>query len=206
MAAQRQGEERYLVFDAGCSVCNSLAEEIADAAGGKLTPISIREEKAKALLDRACPDGWIRAPYLVVAGKGPVRAWTGLAAAARIATLIGPRKAWRIWSAAQRAGVRIPSGGSGTISTLASRRRLLKVGTAFAGAIGWTAFQQSRSIEPISAQPGPCEFYQCFSVDSWCTDPCSLGTYNGYINIIAYECWDGPYYCGMRYIENGCRC
>jgi predicted DCC family thiol-disulfide oxidoreductase YuxK len=51
-------KKRYLIFDARCSVCKSLAKAIEEAAGSKLEEISIHDAKARTLLDQAYSAGW----------------------------------------------------------------------------------------------------------------------------------------------------
>ena len=62
--------ERYLLFDAGCSVCHHLAHAIEEAAAGKLKARSIRDPQVREWLDRAYPAGWEHQPYLVTGGGG----------------------------------------------------------------------------------------------------------------------------------------
>ena len=50
--------QRYLLFDAGCAVCNQLARAIEEAAGGKLEAVSIRERRAVKWLDQVYPASW----------------------------------------------------------------------------------------------------------------------------------------------------
>lgn len=49
--------KRYLVFDAGCAVCNQLAHAIEEAAAGKLKAVSIRGPQAREWLEQAYPAG-----------------------------------------------------------------------------------------------------------------------------------------------------
>jgi hypothetical protein len=44
----------YLLFDAGCSECNRLADAISMASDGKLSAIDLRDERAHVLLTRNC--------------------------------------------------------------------------------------------------------------------------------------------------------
>jgi predicted DCC family thiol-disulfide oxidoreductase YuxK len=124
--------ERYLLFDAGCSVCNQLAQAIEEAAGGKLEAISIRERRAMKWLDQAYPAGWEHQPYLMTVDGGRVQAFAGLGMALRLGWLLGPRQGWRVWNLALRYGVALPAGGEFS----AERRGFLKrVGGLLAGLI-----------------------------------------------------------------------
>lgn len=126
---------RYLVFDASCTVCSRLAETVRQVAGEKLEAIDLRDPRAMALLDRAYPGGWAPAPYLIVAGGSHPRAWTGAALAARLALLIGPRGAWRVWAAARRQGGVSPQGARAAPPPGIPRRALLKLAGGAAAAL-----------------------------------------------------------------------
>jgi hypothetical protein len=73
----------YIAYDSGCSVCSQLAETIRQTARGKIEPLSLRDKKARELLDRAYPEGWTPGPYLIHSRPGHIRAWTGTTAAVR---------------------------------------------------------------------------------------------------------------------------
>ncbi|NOK62969.1 MAG: hypothetical protein GFH27_549319n15 [Chloroflexi bacterium AL-W] len=47
--------ERYLVFDAGCSVCSRLARQVQAVVGDQITVVSIHDDTARTLLDRVYP-------------------------------------------------------------------------------------------------------------------------------------------------------
>jgi predicted DCC family thiol-disulfide oxidoreductase YuxK len=131
--------ERYLVYDARCGSCSRLAEALRDAVGDKLKAISIHDGEARALLDQARPGGWKYAPYLVTASSGKVTAETGISAALRLGWLIGPRKAWRVWSYAHRLGIlgQLAVKTSSTYAAYdASRRQILKMGGSLALLLG----------------------------------------------------------------------
>jgi hypothetical protein len=130
--------ERYLVFDAGCSVCSRLAQTVQEAVGDQLEAINIREDKARTLLATAFPDGWAHAPYLVTVHHGTVQAQTGLSGAVRLALLMGPRKAWHVWRLARQSGAVLPTAPVGPLNP--ARRQLLKLGAAVAAVsamAGW---------------------------------------------------------------------
>jgi predicted DCC family thiol-disulfide oxidoreductase YuxK len=158
----------HLVFDAQCSVCTSLAQEVKRAAGGKLDVISIHDDRARALLDQAFPGGWEHAPYLVQVKNGRVHARTSTPAAARLGLILGPRKAWRVWRLAQQAGISAPIGlqfGPGHNTT---RRHALRAGAAL---VGVTALLGWRRSAPAAAQT--CfptgVIYYCYAANCFCT-------------------------------------
>gem|GEM_PF-6597108 len=45
--------ERWLLYDAGCSVCAVLAREMETLSGGRLRVRSLRDPEVRALLDRS---------------------------------------------------------------------------------------------------------------------------------------------------------
>lgn len=172
--------ERYLVYDSGCSICDQLAGVVRDAAGGKIEPISIRGEKAKALLDEAFPSGWGYAPYLVAVDGGRVRAWTGTASALHLTRLVGVRKALRIWNAARKSGVYLPPGGGLGEGPALSRRAFVKLAGGMAAAAATVGLVPSKAFgcEICRAGPYPGCGLRCY--DRGCTivtycDPSSPG-------------------------------
>lgn len=165
---------RYLVFDSGCSTCNHLAETIQRAAGGKLTAISIHSVQARALLDRAYPDGWVHAPYLVAEAPDKVGACTGIALALRLGLLLGPRKARQVWALARRYGIAAPSARQSATGYLPSRRQFLKGASAVALALGLAAPDLQRASVASADVGCPCltttrvyDHTDCGQV-SWC--------------------------------------
>lgn len=117
---------RYLVFDADCPVCNTLAKTIAASANGKLQALNIQSSKARFLLDQAYPAGWNFAPYFIVVDNKQVKAWKGVRAALRLGVLIGPRKALRFWNLARKYGVTLPIGTKSPTRYDQGRRWMLK--------------------------------------------------------------------------------
>lgn len=189
--------KRYLVFDAGCSVCNNLATVAQEAADGKLEAINIRGDEARMLLDQAYPEGWEHAPYLVIHHRGRVRASTGIGAAARLGMILGPRKAWRVWSLARQSGVAFPSAAVST-THMRSRRQLLKLSAATSTAAVWLGWQ---SASRVLATPCDCSSLlggTCSSCSGgWCQTWCgSCGPNRDFMQI--RDCWDAcGDYCGQ---------
>lgn len=194
--------KRYLVFDAGCSVCNNLAKVAQDAAGGKLEAINIRSDEAKALLDQAYPQGWEHAPYFLMVGRGRIRAARGLGAATQLGLLLGPRKAWHVWSLARRSGVAMPAGTKLPFADGTTRRGILKL----AASVGAAASLLSLGAIP-SAQALPCGQcpYRCINPRLVCgcyCNGCSAGCVDA---AYAYDCYDPCNdYCGVYYAGPYC--
>ena len=81
--------ERWLLYDAGCSICAALAREVKTLSGGRLGVRSLRDPEVRALLDRARP-GWRWEPMLVEIEGERVRVFTGLAVRWRLVQVLGP--------------------------------------------------------------------------------------------------------------------
>lgn len=64
-ATQTLSMKIYLIFNASCSACNSLALTLERAVAGKLNAIDIASEQAKDILNQAFPKGWEYNPYLI---------------------------------------------------------------------------------------------------------------------------------------------
>lgn len=176
---------RYLIYDAGCSACERIAEEIGTITGSKLELISIWAPEATALLDEALPEGWGIAPYLVVSERGRVRAWTGVAAAARLALLAGPRKVWRLWRVARRYGISLPIGARPATDQGVTRRSFLKLSAALATALAGLGLRPSAAR---AACDNPCGCVNCYRVTicellTGCS-PCQFCRCDG------YNCYD----------------
>ena len=123
---------RYLIFDASCSACSSLARTIEAAAKGKLKIINIESEQAKKLLSQSFLGGWNHQPYLVTVNRERVSASTGNKMILQIGMLLGPQKAWRIFNLAQQYRTQLATRKQG----FSSRRKFLKYTTLFAGFAG----------------------------------------------------------------------
>lgn len=88
---------RYLLFDSGCSMCSSIADEIKTSAHGWLDVRSLRDPGMQEILNKADPD-WKWRPTLLLIEEDRVRVVQGAALLSRIAIGIGPRQAMRIAS------------------------------------------------------------------------------------------------------------
>lgn len=128
-------ERRYLLFDAGCGVCTSLAQEIEREAVGWLTARSLRDVDMQDLLVRAKRD-WKWEPTLLEVKGGTVRAYTGLELRLRLIVGLGLKRAWRVTQVVHRAI--IPDRAS-------ERRDFLRRGVVFSSALaawlylGWSS-------------------------------------------------------------------
>ena len=96
---------RYLLFDAGCMACMTIAGLVERETQGWLTARGLGEPEVRAALSKARPD-WKHEPtFLEVEGEKVV-ASTGLAMRARMLVGLGPRKAARVAKIAGGKGVR----------------------------------------------------------------------------------------------------
>ena len=94
---------RWLLYDAGCSVCAALAREVEALSGGRLRVRSLRDPEVQALLDRARP-GWQWEPMLVEIEGERARVFAGLAMRMRLLQILGPARALRVAQAVARMG------------------------------------------------------------------------------------------------------
>lgn len=90
------GRRLILGFDAGCTTCSGLAEEIEDQVGGSLEIRSLRDPQMEHWRERALGSDAPWAPTLVEVDGGDVRAWTGMRMGARLARRLGPAASWRV--------------------------------------------------------------------------------------------------------------
>lgn len=180
--------ERYIVFDADCSTCTRLAKEIEEASDGMVETLSIYDWRAKALLNRAYPQGWTHTPYFVVVKQGKVHAWRGLGLAFQLVKLIGPVRAWRIWRLGRSEGVVLPPRTDATFTSF-TRRQFLKSVIAISAAI-------AASRVPVAHGCVPCDdcVINCYPTGCGCAIPCTTN----YRVCTRYDCYDAVSgeYCG----------
>lgn len=170
--------ERYLVFDATCAICSQIAEVVRQVADGKVEAVGLHDPRARALLDGLYPSGWDPAPYLIVAGPGHPRAWAGRCAALRLAAMVGPCGAWRIWAAARRHGVSFPPPPAPRRGRGPTRRTFLKLVAGAAAAL------LGRAVRP--APVAACE--SCHSC--------------GFRNVRTFRCVpSGGCWAGQRFVD-----
>lgn len=187
--------ERYLIYDAGCSACRQLGELVQQVAGRRLTAIHIRDSKAVDLLDRARPEGWDLAPYLVFAETDRVRAWTGTAAATRLVALVGLRGAWRIWASARRHGIYFPPGPA---TSSVSRRAFLKLSASFTAVLIGFGFRPSKAL---AAQ---CDEQTCYKIGCTGTGVCGYPPKTFWCQ--EWDCYDKYNGAYCQTIYNPCSC
>jgi predicted DCC family thiol-disulfide oxidoreductase YuxK len=132
---------RWLLYDAGCSLCAALAREVEALSGGRLRVQSLREPEIQALLDRARP-GWQWEPMLVEIEGERVRVFAGLAMRWRLVQVLGPVRALRVAQAVARMGGPV-------LSVDWGRRRLLQQG----GALAALALLRRLPGDPPMARP-----------------------------------------------------
>jgi uncharacterized repeat protein (TIGR03803 family) len=153
--------KRYLVFDAGCIACSALARDIERLANGRLEVISLNAWATRELLSQVFPDGWQEQPYLLTVDQGQVSAASGNELALKLLLLLGPQKAWRVLTWAERYGVELPFGG-GDFSV--QRRRLLQLAAMFSGGLIATRLDPAEArVTPrkklISQSSDPVTYY-----------------------------------------------
>lgn len=86
--------EWFLGYDGTCSRCVSLQDVVADIAGLSLATISLHDPLVAGWRRDAFGDNPPWAPTLFRVKDGKVDAWVGKKLAIKLATVIGPRKAW----------------------------------------------------------------------------------------------------------------
>lgn len=197
--------ERFLIYDSGCHSCNQLAEVVQDAASGRIVSLSIRDPRARAMLDSAYPRGWSPAPYLVFVEGERIRAWTGLNSATRLMKIVGLRNSWRIWKTARQHGVYLPPGPSLSQAHTVSRRHFLRI------AGGFTAALVSIGLIPSTAAACDicCEGSGCCGESCYYVESCYIWYYCGLSNPYTcdlYACYDNQtgQFCEYKY--NFCCC
>ncbi len=87
--------ERYLLFDSGCSVCSSLANQIEHASKGWLQARSLRDPQIQQQLDEAHP-GWKWEPMLMEINAGRTHLFTGVSLRFKLLLGLGPAKTWEV--------------------------------------------------------------------------------------------------------------
>jgi predicted DCC family thiol-disulfide oxidoreductase YuxK len=151
---------RWLLYDAGCSVCAALAREVETLSGGRLRVRSLREPEIQALLDRARP-GWRWEPMLVEIEGERVRVFAGLAMRWRLVQVLGPVRALRAAQAVARMGGPV-------LGVDWGRRRLLRQSLALAGLAllrripGGTHAPRTAGSAPPRLGPGEGELWEGF--------------------------------------------
>lgn len=88
--------EWFLGFDASCRTCADLAGSVSDASNGYINTVSLHAPVVASWRAQALgPDApWL--PTLFRINGNRVEAWTGKRMVARMARLLGPRRAWQL--------------------------------------------------------------------------------------------------------------
>jgi len=119
----------YLLYNAGCASCTSLAEQVIAASNGSLKMASLRAPEFNRVL-RAVRPLWRFEPTLLTVDGRTAQVATGFLMRFRLLWLLGPRRAIRVARIASRFDV--PVIGMGTLSTYPARiaeEQLRKVGS-----------------------------------------------------------------------------
>ena len=152
--------ERWLLYDAGCSVCAALAREVETLSGGRPRVRSLRDPAVQALLDRARP-GWRWEPMLLEVEGERVRVLAGLAMQARLVQVLGPVRALQVAQAVARMGGPV-------LGVDWGRRRLLRQGGALAALAllrrlpGGLPMARPENALPIPPDAGAGEIWEGF--------------------------------------------
>jgi hypothetical protein len=125
--------QRFLLFDSGCAVCSSVAEQVEQDAGGWLQVRDLNDPEMRQLLDQHYPTRVFR-PTLVVVDGEKARMFTGPALSVRLVAGIGMRRAARIARHIVGMTARHPEDG-------VSRRSLLKAASTGAVALFGLSFK-----------------------------------------------------------------
>ncbi len=163
--------------------------------------LGLQQAEAKAMLDRAYPNGWEHAPYLVTVSQDRIQAWKGWRLALQLAWLLGPRKAWKVWTLVSGSRPAVASNSSNA----SSRRWFLKGGILALAAALATQFVHPSSVAfacaPCDTCGEHCQLVQyCVyfqACGSFPLDPCDK--YNCYDNRtgeLCYSYWDCCCDCG----------
>jgi hypothetical protein len=162
------------------------------------------------LLDQAYPEGWDHAPYLAMVNRGRVLAWMGWAMAWRLVWLLGPRKAWHIWTLARQRGIFMPPGNNLSQPRGTTRRQFLKEGltaglVAVVARLGWPASGTQAGVPCIPCVDCglTCYLYAtCVQHPQPCGDPYKPDPSN------MWRCYDNitGEFCGYIYTDRCCDC
>lgn len=146
--------------------------------------LGLQQAEAKAMLDRAYPNGWEHAPYLVTVSQDRIQAWKGWRLALQLAWLLGPRKAWKVWTLVSGSRPAVASNSSNA----SSRRWFLKGGILALAAALATQFVHPSSVAFACI---PCETcgFNCYYVGEECLTQCGPDPFTGN-QYSVYDCYD----------------
>ena len=100
--------ERYLLFDAGCFACSSLAAIIEEVSSGELKTLPLDSVEAEKFLRQAFPRGWKHQPYLATVKQGVLVVSAKLRMTLALGLLLGPKKGWEVYKLARAFDVPLP--------------------------------------------------------------------------------------------------
>lgn len=144
--------KHVLVFDAQCATCVAVAESVLEEASGKIEVLSIHDEVAISLLNKARPSGWEHQPYLLKVEEQDVTASSGIRAGLKLFRLAGIRRAWNVWRVMHKENVLVPLAKN---SFNINRRKLFGAGLTI-------SFMQALNLaSPKIATANQCD--PCFS-------------------------------------------
>ncbi len=185
--------KRYLLFDAGCSLCTEIAKRVEEASDGWLEARSLREPEMQQLLDRAKP-GWKWEPTLVEVDGDEVRVYQGVRMRIQMVRKLGVRRAWRVIEEVQEA---IQS-----MTVDVGRRRFLEKASGIIASgiiLGIPSMKPTRSVTDISHHGHPLqkillkdgEIVKDPSVKRWIINSADLKTIGKIVN---FSTSDGVFY------------
>lgn len=141
--------ERYLLFDSGCSLCNTLAQDIERESNGWLQARSLRDPEIHIQLDRARPD-WRWEPMLMEVHGNQIRTFAGIHLRWKLLSGLGPRRTWNVMQVISRTTVP-------TTEKDLARRHLFKRGASLLGGLalglGWGNSEISRRMRHLPQAP-----------------------------------------------------
>ncbi|MDV6012180.1 hypothetical protein [Haloechinothrix sp. LS1_15] len=110
----------YLLFDAHCGECSSIARTVREIAGDRVTPRSMHDPELRPLVERARPDGPDE-PLLLETNGDEVRIRSGFGMRLRLLRLLGPGRAFRLAARLSSTG----TGATGHVPDALGRRAAL---------------------------------------------------------------------------------
>lgn len=142
--------ERYLLFDAGCSICTNVAATIERESGGWLTAKSLNDPTARAWREETGQaDSW--EPALIEVTTERTQAFTGFALRRRLVGGLGPRRAWKVLRLVAEFGMESDSG-EGVTRRVILRRGVAVIAAAALGPRLSSAF--AAPLPPVVALRG----------------------------------------------------
>lgn len=91
-----------LAFDGDCRTCDSIARSTESASQGRLSVMPLASPQVQTWLKAASASSAQTRPVLIHVAQEKIRVWGGLAMAAKLVKLLGPRKSTAVLSALGR--------------------------------------------------------------------------------------------------------